>query len=1257
VSDHGRRICADTGGTFTDCIARGPAGEMRRAKVLSSGAIRIAVRPAGNATYDLLTEIDTLETLVGATATSPGTLQSPATIIGVEDDPPRVTLTSDLGPAATLELRTGEPAPVLAARLVTRTPYPQPIPCRELRLATTRGTNALLERRIVPVAFFVNEGFGDLLRIGDQRRSDLFALDIPTPSPLFSEVVEVHQRTSADGRILRPLNEEHIQAAAGDLVGRGIRHGAVALLHAWQDPRVEQQIAALLLDAGFTHVSCSSVLSPRMRIVPRARTAVVNAALSEDVGGFLRDVEAAASASSMRVMTSAGGLTDVQAYEPKDSLLSGPAGGVAGAMHAAARSGFEQIITFDMGGTSTDVARCDRDGGTTVSEHRVGDATLLASALAIESVAAGGGSICDWVNGEPQVGPRSAGASPGPACYGAGGPLTVTDVNLLLGRLDTSHFEIPIDGAAAEAASAKVAKRAGIDLQDTQHRDALLEGFLEIANERMAEAIRRISVRQGHNPAEHVLVGFGGAGAQHACAVAARLGTPRILVPADASLLSATGLHSAPLERVAERQVLRPLDTLSDTLPPLLAQLESDATDALCREGVRSGARRSAKRTLLLRYVGQDHTIEVDADGEVTRDFERRVQRIFGHVPHNRSIEVESVRVVVRFHEQSPEDERAGKATPRSFPGRARMRCASGWEEVPVHHKTQLAVGTTVVGPALITERRTTLVVEPGWRASRDEADAIVLTRLDARPGARSSARPVGIRRELLTGRFDAIAGEMGELLQRMALSTNVKERMDFSCALLDAAGNLVVSAPHVPVHLGALGLCVRTLMQRHRFEPGDLLITNHPGFGGSHLPDVTLVAPVCDAAGHRHAFVAARAHHAELGGVRPGSMSPEARTLAEEGVALPPLLVGKADRIDDTELRRRLTEAPFPSRAPEENLADVHAAIAALRRGQQLLLHAVAEFGADACEDAMDALADRAARRMSNALKRFGKHSATVLHTLDDGSPLKVRIDIERARARIDLSGSAAVHPGSLNAPLAVVRSVVLYVLRCLAGEDLPLNEGLMRPVELHVPPGMLNPPFDEDPLCCPAVAGGNVETSQRLTNALLQALGLCAGSQGTMNNLIFGRAAKADAPAFGYYETIGGGAGATPLADGASGVHTHMTNTAITDPEVIESRYPIRVDRFALRRGSGGHGTHRGGDGLIRALTFLEPLSLSMLTQHRTDGPAGLGDAAAGRPGSQTLIKADGTKTVLASTLAIDVDAGDTLVIETPGGGGFTA
>ncbi|MEO1129782.1 MAG: hydantoinase B/oxoprolinase family protein, partial [Planctomycetota bacterium] len=1101
MSEDGWCICADTGGTFTDCVARGPQGEMRRVKVLSSGTIRIAVRSAGNGRYDVVSDIDHLDALVGATAASPSAPDAGIEVVHVQDAPPRLTLASDLGAVAVLEVRTGEPAPVLAARLVTRTPSPQPIPCREFRLATTRGTNALLERRLVPVALFVNQGFGDLLRIGDQRRSDLFALDIQTAAPLFSDVVEIHQRSDAKGRIVVPLNEDHVRAVARDLADRGIRHGAVALLHAWQDPRPERRVATLLRDAGFTHVSCSSVLSPRLRIVPRARTAVVNAALSEDVGGFLRDVEAAASAACMRVMTSAGGLNDVRTYEPKDSLLSGPAGGVAGAMHAAARSGFEQIITFDMGGTSTDVARCDRDGGTTVSEHRVGDATLLAPALAIESVAAGGGSICDWVDGEPQVGPRSAGAVPGPACYGAGGPLTVTDVNLLLGRLDTAHFEIPIDVAAAAAAAQDVAQRAGIDPEDAEQRDALLEGFLDIANERMAEAIRRISVRQGQDPAEHVLVAFGGAGAQHACAVATRLGTRRILVPADASLLSATGLEGAALERVAERQVLRRLDDLGGALAPLVREVESDATELLRRDGVRPGARRSVKRTLHLRYVGQDHTIEVDAEREVTRDFEKRVRRIFGHVPRGRPIEVESIRVVVRAHELQPDDDGAVAVTAGGAPTRGRVRCASGWAEVPVFRKPDLAVGEDVIGPAIVTERRTTVVVEPGWSAVRDAANALVLTRVDAAEHARAAERPVGIRRELLTGRFDAIAGEMGELLQRMALSTNVKERMDFSCALLDADGNLVVSAPHVPVHLGALGLCVRTLMQRHEFAPGDVLITNHPGFGGSHLPDVTLAAPVCDAHGHRHAFVAARAHHAELGGSRPGSMSPDAATLAEEGVVLPPLLIGTVDRIDDAELARRLTEGPFPSRAPEENLADVHAAVASLRRGQHLLLQSITEYGAEACRDAMDALADRAAQRMSKALAQFGSHSAVVQHTLDDGSPLHVRIDIEDARARIDLSGSADVHPGSLNAPLAVVRSTVLYVLRCLAGEDLPLNEGLMRPIELLVPQGMLNPPFDDDPTLCPAVAGGNVETSQRLANALLEGLGLCSGSQGTMN------------------------------------------------------------------------------------------------------------------------------------------------------------
>jgi len=548
-----------------------------------------------------------------------------------------------------------------------------------------------------------------------------------------------------------------------------------------------------------------------------------------------------------------------------------------------------------------------------------------------------------------------------------------------------------------------------------------------------------------------------------------------------------------------------------------------------------------------------------------------------------------------------------------------RARFAGAWIDAPVRERRALLEGDAVGGPALIVEERTTTVVEPGWEAARDDAGAIVLRRTGDETGAGIGERPRMIRRELLANRFDAIAEEMGEMLQRTALSTNVKERRDFSCALLDPEGRLVVSAPHIPVHLGAMGLCVRALIAHRELAPGDVVVTNHPAFGGSHLPDVTVVMPVDDEAGVRLGYAAARAHHAEIGGLRPGSMSPEARTLAEEGVVIPPTLIGRGDVIDDEPLRSLLTSGAHPSRAPEDNLADVHAAVAALRRGEELLLRAAEEADADGLLDAMNELTERAGRRLAHALGRLEPGERIAEERLDDGGAIRVRMVIGDAGAVVDFAGTSGVRENSLNTPLAVVRSAVLYALRVLVGEELPLNEGLFGPVDVRVPEGMLNPAFVEDPAACPAVAGGNVETSQRIANALLRALELSASSQGTMNNLVFGRTADDRAHGFGYYETIGGGAGATARAPGASGVHTHMTNTAITDPEVLEHRYPVRLRRFAIRRGSGGAGRHPGGDGLVREMEFLAPMSLCLLTQHRDSGPEGLDGAGPGAPGGR--------------------------------------
>ena len=1262
------QLWIDTGGTFTDCLARDPRGGVHRAKVLSSSGLRAVVVRA------LAPDALRLREDWGAV---PGTVDGfRVRLLGIDHPTARVSsydpragvayLTRPLPvtppPGTPVELCSPDEAPILAAKLVTRTPAGGRLPPLAMRLATTRGTNALLERRGAPTALFVTEGFGDLLRIGTQQRPDLFALDVRRPEPLYAAAVEVPGRLSADGSVLRPLDLDSVLPEARRLAESGVRSAAVALLHAWRNPEHERALGDALREAGFEHVSLSSDIAPFLKVLPRAETALVDAYLAPVIGGYLKSVDAALAGGRLHVMTSAGGLVRPADFRAKDSLLSGPAGGVVGAALAGRRSGFTKVIAFDMGGTSTDVARFDGDFEYTW-EHEVGGGRVVAPALAIESVAAGGGSICALDAEGLRVGPESAGAQPGPASYGAGGPLTVTDANLLLGRLDPARFAIPVDpspaGLAADALLRKVNERTG----EETTREALLAGLVALADERMADAIRAVSLRRGYDPAEYALVAFGGAGGQHACGVAERLGIATVVVPPDAGLLSALGIGHAPLERFAERQVLRPLHEVEPEVASILESLSAEAVEAVAGEGIDGSAVVVRRRIATVRYVGQESALAVEVgDGvPLARAFEERYQAVYGHRPEARPVELESLRVIASSRADGDGAEPADEAERFAAQPAASRRAWLGgaWRRVQAYERADLPPGARFAGPALVMEEHAATLVAEGWSAEVDAAGALVLTReaaasdetlADAGRSARDGeATPEAVRLELFVGRFRALVGEMGEMLRRTALSTNVKERLDFSCALLDAEGELVVNAPHIPVHLGALGVCVRALRDRVSMEPGDVVVTNHPAFGGSHLPDVTVVTPVFADDGGLVGYVASRAHHAEIGGTRPGSMPPDARTLAEEGVVIPPTYLVRRGQARWDEMRRLLADAPHPSRAVDENLADLAAAVAANHRGAAMLRALAAEHGASAVAGYMEALKRRAEARVREALSRIPDGAYAAEERLDDGTVLRASVALRGGSATVDFAGTAGVHPGNLNATPAIVRSVVLYVLRLLVREPLPLNEGLLRAVDLRIPEGLLSPPWPEDASAAPAVVGGNTEVSQRLVDTLLKALGVAACSQGTMNNVLWGT------DGFGYYETVCGGAGAGPGWHGASAVHTHMTNTRITDAEVVEHRYPVRVERFSVRAGSGGAGKWRGGDGAVRETVFLAPMSLSVLTQHRASGPYGLAGGLPGAPGRQRLHRATGDTVELKSVDGVEVEAGDRLVLETPGGGGY--
>ena len=1206
------RIRVDTGGTFTDAWALGPDGVERRGKILSDGTLRCSV--IGREGEWWLTD----SAVEAPDDTFVGWRCGTGDIVGSCQGAGKLKLarnTMDLVIGAVVELSCGDEAPVALARILTGTPAGQTLPAADFRVATTRGTNALLERKGARLAFYTTAGFSDLLKIRDQRRARLFALEQPEAEVLPAFTAAVEGRMSSAGEEVVALDEVELRGAAERALKDGCTVAAVALLHSWKNPAQEQRAGEILRDAGFTHVVLSAEIAPLIRLLPRAETAVAEAFLAPVMERFVKRVAAALDGNEPWLMTSAGGLVPASRFRPKDSLLSGPAGGLVGAAELARAAGYPRVLTFDMGGTSTDVARID---GPFVwrQEQEIGPARVFAPALKIETVAAGGGSICRWRNGRLEVGPESAGAHPGPACYGRGGPLTLTDVNLLAGFMDAGKAGIPLDRAAAE----ERLKELLIELAaagEAATREGLLAGLRDIAVETMAEAIRGVSVREGCAPEDFALLAFGGAGPQHACAVAEKLGVVSVLVPADAGLLSAWGLERARRQEQRVRQVLMVLDAVED-LSGTWRGLANDAAEGLVDPVFRWLAD--------LRLAGQDTALVVeaaDSDEAVVllkEKFAAEYRLLYGYPPPGgKAVELVALRVVAE-------------------------EAAAAWEG-------ESFGGEFVAGPVLLQDRFSTCVVPQGWGMRTGSRGTLLLERSDGRNRSEESgigATPAAVRAGLFRSRFEGIVTAMGEMLRRTALSTNVKERLDFSCALLDAGGHLVASAPHVPVHLGALGVCVREVLRVIDPGPGDVIVTNHPAFGGSHLPDVTVIAPVYDANGNRVAFVANRAHHAEIGGKAPGSMPADARVLAEEGVVIAPRLLVAAGQPRFGEVETLLREAPWPSRRVGDNLADLEAQLASVHHGTEAIARLVAEHGGAVVREELRGILSRSAALMAARLAAVEVNRA-VHSAFDDGTPLAVSVNARGGRMKIDFSGTGGVHPRNLNATPAIVRSVVLFVLRLWLGEDVPLNEGLLEAVDIVIPKGLLAPEFGEDPAKAPAVVGGNVETSQRLTDILLDALGLAANGPGTMNNFLFGD------ETFGYYETLAGGSGAGPHHRGASGRHAHMTNTAITDSEVLEQRFPVRLWKYEIRRGSGGKGLHPGGDGVVREVEFLKPLTVSFLTERRVKGPRGIDGGGEGVSGKQTRIMPDGTEELLPGAVTYAAGKGERVRIETSGGGAW--
>ena len=1095
----------------------------------------------------------------------------------------------------------------------------------EVRMGTTVATNALLERKGERVGLAITRGFGDALRIGYQARPDIFARHIVLPTMLYERVVEIDERVGVDGNVLTPLDERSAREGLASVRAAGIESLAIVLMHGWRFSDHEMRLATIARDLGFQQVSISHEVAPLIKLIGRGDTTVVDAYLSPVLRRYVDRVAAGLPAgTNLHFMQSNGGLAEARAFRGKDAILSGPAGGVVGMVASSRAHGAERLIGFDMGGTSTDVSHY-AGGFELADESVVAGVRIRAPMMQIHTVAAGGGSICRFDGMRFRVGPESAGANPGPACYRNGGPLTVTDCNLVLGRIDPDHFphvfgpggDQALDRAAARERLQEVADALG----GGKSIEQIAEGFLDIAIDSMAAAIRKISIARGHDVTRYTLVCFGGAGGQHACRVADALGIERILVHPLAGVLSAYGIGLADVKAIRETSWLRPLgEDFSDAL----ASLEEHARTALVDQGA-DMERLELLRRARLRTAGSDTTLEivVGAVHEMRRAFADLHKRRFGYFEPDSEIIVDALVV---------------EAVARS----------AGFDTPSEHAAKEI-----VDGPGLIFDPTSTIVVEPGWRARRAADGTLDLSRTVALNREKAIGTDVDpVRLEIFNNLFMAIAEEMGVALQSTATSVNIKERLDFSCAIFDAEGALIANAPHIPVHLGSMGESIRRIIETRSdgrdgrgIRRGDAYVLNDPYRGGTHLPDITVIVPVFyDGREEPSAFVAARGHHADIGGIAPGSMPPDSKTIDQEGVLIDNELLVDEGHFRETEIRALLQSGEWPARNPDRNISDLKAQLAACVRGADVLAQTAREYGAEVVAAYMAhvlANAEESVRRLLDRLE-----DGAFDYEMDNGAHVRVKITIDRAQraATFDFTGTSEQLPDNFNAPYSIVRAASLYVARTLIDDVIPMNDGCLRPIELIVPEGsMLNPRYPA------AVVAGNVETSQVVTDALFAATGRLAPSQGTMNNFTFGN------EHYQYYETIAGGSGAGPDHDGTSAVQTHMTNSRLTDPEILETRLPVRLDQFAIRRGSGGMGAHRGGDGIVREITFLEPMRANILANRRRVPPHGIMGGADAQAGRNWVVRVDGSVEMLTATASADMNAGDRFVIETPGGGGF--
>jgi 5-oxoprolinase (ATP-hydrolysing) len=1192
----------DRGGTFTDIVARQPDGRLATAKLLSEDSERYA----------------------------------DAAVAGIR----RLM---------------GVPAGPLPAGQIDA-----------VKMGTTVATNALLERRGEPTVLAITAGHADALRIGYQNRPRLFDRNIVLPEPLYAHVVEIAERMTAEGAVLRPLDLDQAREELTASYDKGFRAVAIALMHGYRFTAHELAVAELARGIGFTQVSVSHEVSPLSKLIARGDTTVADAYLSPVLRRYVDQVAGELGTDTrLLFMQSNGGLVDAKRFRGRDAILSGPAGGIVGMVKTARAAGFDRVIGFDMGGTSTDVSHYAGEYERTY-DAVVAGVRIRAPMMHIHTVAAGGGSICSFDGARFRVGPQSAGAAPGPASYRRGGPLTVTDCNVMLGKIQPDYFphvfgpggDQPLDAGIVRARFETLAAQVFGATGHLRTAQDIAEGFLTIAVENMANAIKQISVQRGYDAADYVLACFGGAAGQHACLVADALGIRRVMVHHLAGVLSAYGMGQADLRVVREAPVDQRLDAdISADLAARAERLGEDACAELTAQGV--GADRiTVLRRAHVKYAGTDTSllIQLEQADAMSAAFEALHRQRFGFIAPEQPLVVDALSVEAIGEASGADEAMALTQTDAALQPRAVVAAhmAGGPVSLPIYDRTDLGAQAQIAGPAVISDATSTTVVEVGWTAVVDNLGNLLLERSEAQALDAAVGTAVDpVRLEVFNNLFMAIAEQMGVALQNTAYSVNIKERLDFSCAVFDAEGALIANAPHIPVHLGSMGDGVKTIIAKRGhtadgrgMRPGDVYMLNAPYNGGTHLPDITVIMPVFEAAEPRVPlfYVAARGHHADVGGTTPGSMPPQSRSVQEEGVLIDNVLLLDEGRFMEGEVRALLASGPYPARNPDQNIGDLKAQVAACVKGAGELHRIVAQYGRDVIVAYMAHVQDNAEEEVRRVLAKLD--GGEFDYAMDNGAVIRVRIAIDQAArsAVVDFTGSSPQQPTNFNAPFSVCRAAVLYVFRTLVEDDIPLNDGCLRPIKIIAPSGcMLNPQYPA------AVVAGNVETSQVVTDALYGALGVLAAAQGTMNNFTFGDATRQ------YYETICGGAGAGPSHDGASAVQTHMTNSRITDPEILESRFPVLVEAFGVRRGSGGPGHTHGGDGVFRRIVFREPLTAVILSNRRHVPPFGMNGGHPGALGRNQVQRVDGLAQALGSTAVVLMAPGDAFVIETPGGGGF--